>query len=248
METIIKNIHLLKSVVDEQSIERLEHGALQYRRFARITFKIIYFKDNTLTIEVRQDKSPAENYLKAAEMIRKTKELFSNIVPMSVKINVNAIPYQDPIVEIVTPEYIRHFMTENKIKVKNLADATGVDATNISAWMNGVRDMSQPVKAMFYYYFRDLEKSKALVEKSNALKEVRDIKTRSSVETYFSELNKTIDAYHVRNTDIGDSIIKTAVLSSVSKLLKDNGLDANPDLRELVIKLILNSTSSQTKK
>lgn len=158
METIIKNIHLLRSILSESAIERLEEGALQFRRFARITFKIIYFKDDTLTIEVRQDKSPAENYLSAADLISRTKDLFSShILPMNIKVNVNATPFREPIVEIVTPEYIRHFMTVYKVKVKELALDTGVDATNISAWMNGVREMSQPVKAMFYYYFESAQ-------------------------------------------------------------------------------------------
>lgn len=35
---------------------------------------------------------------------------------------------------------------------KDIMDETGIDKSNVSAWVNGTRTMSQPVRAMFYYY------------------------------------------------------------------------------------------------
>lgn len=153
METIIKNIHLLKSHLTEDQLSTLEHGASLHRRHARITFKILRFADNVLTVETRQDKSPAENYLDGKLLYQRTKELFkANNLPADIKLHINTIPYKPSPTEVVTPEYVRHFMTDLKIKAKDIAADTGLDKTNISAWVNGTREMSQIVKAMFYYY------------------------------------------------------------------------------------------------
>lgn len=159
METIIKNIHNLVPFITENQLEKLEEGALQYRRFARISFKIVALghtpnKVLTITIEVRQDKSPSENYLKAAELHQRAKDLFKPYLPEDVLFYSNALPYVESPTEKVTPEYLRHFMTEYKIRIKDIVADTGLDKSNVSAWVNGTRDMSQIVKAMFYYYFR----------------------------------------------------------------------------------------------
>jgi DNA-binding Xre family transcriptional regulator len=44
-------------------------------------------------------------------------------------------------------------MLKKGVKFNDLVTDTGLDKTNISAWVNGKRDMSQIVKAMFYFYF-----------------------------------------------------------------------------------------------
>lgn len=150
METIIKNIHLI-SQLDDLTLEKLTHGALQHQKFSRIVFKILSVDDKSIKIQTSQNKSPHENYADEKTLVERTKELFSRFLP-DLKIIVNAAPYKENPTAQVTPEYIRHAMTENQIKVKDIVADTGIDKTNISAWVNGTRDMSQPVKAMFYYY------------------------------------------------------------------------------------------------
>ncbi|ACT96718.1 hypothetical protein [Dyadobacter fermentans] len=158
METIIKNIHLLKNRLSESQLNDLEHGALLHRRHARITFKIVRFTDDVLTVETRQEKSPAGNYLDGKTLYQRTKELFqSNNLPGGVKIHVNTIPYVPAPAQDVSPEFIRHYMTELKIKVRDIENETGLDSTNISAWINGTREMSNIVRAMFYYYIKHKE-------------------------------------------------------------------------------------------
>lgn len=53
----------------------------------------------------------------------------------------------------ITPDYIREKMFELRLKQVDLVGLTGCDKTNINAWVNGTRGMSQPVKAMFHYCF-----------------------------------------------------------------------------------------------
>lgn len=153
METIVKNIHLIKELTTPESISKLEIGALQYRKFARITFKVISVAEKALHIQTVQTKSPHENHADEHLLILRTKELFSHFFP-EYEIVVTAIPYQPNPTEQVTPEYIREAMTSYDIKVKDIVEETGIDKSNVSAWVNGTRTMSQPVRAMFYYYIR----------------------------------------------------------------------------------------------
>jgi len=53
----------------------------------------------------------------------------------------------------VTPAWIRNQMETADIQVKKIVMDTGVGQTNISQWIHGRRNMSKPVKAMFYFYF-----------------------------------------------------------------------------------------------
>jgi hypothetical protein len=152
METIVKNFHLLNGILSEENLDLLTHGALQYRKFARISFKILSVSDGTIKVQTVQGKTPQGNFADEETLIQRTKELFGKFLP-NYKIIVNATEYRESPAEQVTPEFIRHNMTELKIKVKDLVSDTGIDRANIAAWMNGNRDMSQPVKALLYYYF-----------------------------------------------------------------------------------------------
>ncbi|MBO9617343.1 MAG: hypothetical protein J7619_31970 [Dyadobacter sp.] len=152
METIVKNVHLLNGLLSEETLKLLSHGALQYRKFARISFKVLSVDDTTIKVQTVQSKSPHENYADESTLVDRTKDLFSRFLPDH-RIIVNPSVYRESPAEKVTPEFIRHNMTELSIKVKELVADTGIDRANIAAWMNGNREMSQPVKAMFYYYF-----------------------------------------------------------------------------------------------
>ncbi|WP_353719768.1 hypothetical protein [Dyadobacter sp. 676] len=151
METIVKNIHLIKNLTTPENIAKLEAGALQHRKFSRITFKILSRESNKLVIQTVQTKSPHENYADEETLIQRTRELFLKFFP-DYEIVVNASIYQENPTQQVTPEYIREAMTNYHIKVKDIVDDTGIDKSNVSAWVNGTRAMSQPVRAMFYYY------------------------------------------------------------------------------------------------
>lgn len=151
MEPIIKNIHLIKDLTTSENIGKLEVGALQHRKFARITFKVLSARGSILEIQTIQTKSPHENHADEDLLILRTKELFSHFFP-EYEIVVTAIPYQANPTQQVTPEYIREAMTSYDIKVKDIVEETGIDKSNVSAWVNGTRTMSQPVRAMFYYY------------------------------------------------------------------------------------------------
>lgn len=144
----IKNIEALG--LSEPDTAKLQAGAAQHLRFSRIAFKVLGREGDTWAIRTTQDKSPASNYAPLKELVSITKAMFE---PTIGPVHVKAIAYHEPAPNAVTPEWLQNKMTTTGCKVKDLVTDTGIDKANISAWINGVRPMSQPVKAMFYYYF-----------------------------------------------------------------------------------------------
>jgi hypothetical protein len=149
----IKNLHKIVNLFeDESSIDKVETGAALHRRMSNIEFKILSVSDNDIVVQVAQGKHLSGNYADQKTLAQRGKELFKPFFP-TYDIHVHATEYFEPATSAVTPEWINKQMTDHGIKLKDLVKETGIDKTNLSAWINGLREMSQPVKAMFYFFF-----------------------------------------------------------------------------------------------
>ena len=155
-DLLVKHIEDKKKL--EEQVEKLENLALQYQRYARISFKVIAIdeKDKLLFLSVRQGKSPHENYAEATELMIKGKELFAPFF-VGYTIRVSPEPYQNSPVEIVNPEWVQKNMNKYKVGNKQMVEDFGISKAEISAMVNGHTVMSQRSKAMFYYYFKTKE-------------------------------------------------------------------------------------------
>lgn len=146
----LKNIHLLE--ISEKDKARLEHGAALHKRMSNIEFKILEITDKSIAIRVSQGKHMSENYADNKTLVTRTRELFEPFFP-DLKIQPQAIPYEPNPVTKIDNKWVLKQMELFGIRVTDIVHDTGVNKTNISAWANGTRPMSQPVKAMFYHYF-----------------------------------------------------------------------------------------------
>jgi hypothetical protein len=148
-------MHKLERYLREDTAmeKKLDAGAELHLRHARIEFKILDVKPDSITVRVTQGKSPSENYLSSKELSDRAKDLFGQFFP-GMDIRARAIPYVVPTVEVVSPEWIQNRMKEKEIDNKTIVEMTGVDKANISNWVSGKRTMSQPVKAMFYFMLK----------------------------------------------------------------------------------------------
>ena len=152
----IKNIHLLTLTEAERA--KLEYGASMHQRMSNIIFKVLKVTEKAVTIRVQQGKHLSENYADQKRLVDLTKELFQKFI-LDKEIHPEAIEYSANPITTINSLWIKQEMTMLDIGVKDIVALTGVDKTNISAWANGTRPMSQPVKAMFYYYFTYLKLS-----------------------------------------------------------------------------------------
>jgi hypothetical protein len=147
----LKNIHYLD--LPDKDKENLNKSAGLYAANSNITFKVLKVDGKELVVEVRQGKNQKDKYLDTSELIDRAKKLFNHFYPDH-DVHVRPKPYQRPPADNVTPDWIQKRMNDRGISLKQIEGATGVDKTNLSAWINGKRPMSQPVKAMFYFMLK----------------------------------------------------------------------------------------------
>lgn len=147
--TVVKNIHKLG--LSDQDRGTLEAGALLHQRYSNITFKVISADEKELKVQTVQGKHLSENYADVKTLVARTKELFSKF--FSGKIHVHPNVYVENQISLIDGDWVRNRMESLGVKVVDIQKDTGISKANISAWAGGLRPMSQPVKAMFYYYF-----------------------------------------------------------------------------------------------
>ncbi|WP_138485409.1 helix-turn-helix domain-containing protein [Dyadobacter bucti] len=165
---------------------------------------------------------------------QEAKHLFTSFLqPLGVEININPIPYFESPVEVVTDAYLRHKMVEHKKRLKDLVHDTGIDKSNLSAWINGIREMSQPVKAMFYSYFESLNRKVTYSSEQHGpdsnLGQMSIRLARGLTEHYNSEVKVTpfvrfpdscVFLFYVENLDITNHFPLT--LKAVDELINDS--------------------------
>jgi len=152
MSTIL-NIEKLQDIIDETAINRLDAGAAVHKKQSAIEFNILSVEDNVLTVATEQGKTSSGKYANLKTLVKRTHEVFDSFLPSSIKLEVQPTEYLESPAATVTPEWINKKMLEKEIRIKQIAFDTGIDRTDLSAWINGLRPMSQIVKALFYYYF-----------------------------------------------------------------------------------------------
>jgi hypothetical protein len=149
--SLIKNLRLL-SGHSQEDLTMMEHAAVTHQRFSNITFKIIEVSDKKVIIRATQGKNPAGNYFSQKRLVEIVHETFDRFFPGKT-MNVHAVPFQESPVTIVTAEWIRAQMLSTGTKLKKIASDTGIDYSYLSSITSGSEPLSQPMKAMFYYYF-----------------------------------------------------------------------------------------------
>lgn len=146
----IKNIHL---ITDDQIRQELEDRALLHQRHARIEFKVVSLCDKEITIRITQGDNPNGNFADKKRLIEIAKETFSPYFP-DYKIFVHATPYKEPVISIVSPEWLQKSKRELNISQKEICKDLGLSKSDVSVAISGLRPMSNRTKAMFYYYFK----------------------------------------------------------------------------------------------
>lgn len=157
MKSVVKNVHRFEGLLSDEAYKSLNIKARQYYNQFNISFKILELNtvDQYLLVETRQGKNPNDQYCDEKNLIDKTQSTFSDLFP-DYKIICRTKIYHKPPVDEVTPKWLQETMTKKRISSKQIRELTGIDKSNISSWINGGRPMSQPVKSMFYFMFKEL--------------------------------------------------------------------------------------------
>lgn len=145
------NFDLVYDLLSADAVALLEARAAAHLRFSSIDFKELEASADKIVLRIRQGKSHAANYFDNKRLSEIGKELFEGIT--DVKIITRPLPYQPAPTDVVTAKWIAAQMEQRSIKIKDLAQALGIDPNTVSAYKNGLKPLTAPVKAAFYYYF-----------------------------------------------------------------------------------------------
>lgn len=146
------SINILKEFLSNDQYEDLHDKLDLQSRFNSIEFDIIRINDESVLIRTTQDKSFTGVYFDNKRLYEITLETFKEILEPR-QVQVHTFPNLVSPCDKITSDFVMATMGRFKIKNKEFETAFGVHKTTISAWANGLKPMSQPVKAMFYYYF-----------------------------------------------------------------------------------------------
>ena len=152
----MKGIEKLEAIAPEQK-KLLETSELNYKRFARIYFEVLSYDGNGVIVKTWQMENPAEKYLSSKELIDRARDVFTVVVPES-KIHVRPVPYKKDDLKNLTVQSINAKIEELGLKPKDLVKLLDIDKSSLSLILSGERELSKANKAMFYYFFKSLEK------------------------------------------------------------------------------------------
>ena len=153
----MKGIELLTFLTTEKR-KLLEASATNYKRFARVYFRILEFSNNTLIVKVWQLENPAERYLTSKELISRTKEVFgSDILPPEVNLHIRSISFEKNDLQNFTVEKIEAQMEKFGLQPKDLAKLLDIDKSSLSLMLSKNRELTRSGRAMFYYLFKSFE-------------------------------------------------------------------------------------------
>jgi len=189
MGNLIKGVAKLQGTATLEKLQKLEFSAKLHKQHSNIDFKILSVHEFEVVIEVRQRKAPNGIHFEANRLIEIAKEWLDPYVSQIV--HARPRPYTVPIVDMVDSEWILKKMHQLRVPLKVICIETGVDKTTMSAYINGLKPLSQTVKSMFFYYFGLKEIGGLFESKYNST---------SGASTYFLNVipNSIIEEYRIK--------------------------------------------------
>lgn len=148
----MKNISELKKLVSDEQFIVLQHKLLLHRRHASIEFKMLRLEKDQAVIRVSQDQSFIGNYTDSKRLIEIVHETFDDLLAPK-KIIARAVPFIPCEADSINKVYIQDLMKQYDLKSRDLESDLGIHKTRISEWLSGKRELTKPVRNMFYWYF-----------------------------------------------------------------------------------------------
>lgn len=147
----IKNLQKLEGIMNANDLALMEMAAKEHRKYSNITFKILQADDKEVIIQVDQGRSAAGNYQTAKRLISIVHETYDRFFKGK-KVHVRPNPYKQPDCNQVAPEWVAKQMSAAGLKLKNIADETGLDYGNLSDIVTGKVPISPLMKVALWYY------------------------------------------------------------------------------------------------
>jgi hypothetical protein len=151
----ISGIDILNQQLTQQQIDHLQKSANVHKLQSNIEFSVLKVEDGILQILVQQGEKPSGNYANRATLVKRAQEVFAKWMP-AYQIHVIVEEFRPSVTTMVNPAWLERMMQEKEVRIKQIAFDTGLDRESIAGWVSGKKNMSQIVKAMFYFYFSSM--------------------------------------------------------------------------------------------
>ncbi len=183
MDGVIVPSFYLKMKIKIMSTTRFDKAIELHKRHSRIYFSEVRENEQELVVAVRQTRAPNGVYLDRKQLEEISREVYALKPDFNKKLIVNTAPYSEAPSEIVSPEWVQDQMNRRKLGLKGIVEATGISKSDLSAMINGHKEMGIRTKGLFYYFFKSLDIMPAIDnESANKIKELEQVVSSLSVE------------------------------------------------------------------
>jgi len=146
----IKNIEILADIIKVEDLEWLESAADFHINHSHIILEVISVNNPDVNIKAEQQWNILEKYTDVDTLTERVRGLFEKVLT-GYNLCVEAVPFGELNLDIVTMDWIRHKMTVHNTTVNDLSNATGIPSSKFVKWINNEATLSKTVKSMFYY-------------------------------------------------------------------------------------------------
>jgi hypothetical protein len=150
--SVITGIKVLDGMFSEEQVKQLETAASVHLAQSNIEFSILQAEQDIIHVEVAQNATRSGKYATEATLIKRAHEVFDKVLP-GIKLEIEPSTHMPSPTSVVNPSWLEMKMKAKGLRIKQIAFDTGIDREIIADWVAGKRNMSQIVKAMFYFYF-----------------------------------------------------------------------------------------------
>lgn len=132
-----------------------------YKRLG-IYIKPVKLDGHTLYVQVEQKKYINDKVLSAAELIDRSKEVFKNKLADNIKLIVSPIFANQDELRSVNADYVNKRLKEYHLKDSHLVKYLDLDKSTISLLVEGKKTFTKPLRAAFYYFFKNYDLKQAV--------------------------------------------------------------------------------------
>jgi hypothetical protein len=150
--SVITGIKVLNGLFSVEQVQLLETAAAVHLAQSNIEFSILQAEHDILHVEVAQNATRSGKYATEATLVKRTHEVFDKVLP-GIKLEIEPSTHMPSPTSVVNPAWLEMKMKAKGVRIKQIAFDTGIERESIADWVAGKRNMSQIVKAMFYFYF-----------------------------------------------------------------------------------------------
>ena len=156
----LENKQLLDNLLSAAELQALERRVLECGKEFDVYFKLVDIGEQALEVRVTQGRRQAEAGFTGKQLADLAKQLFAPFFP-GWQIDAGAVVATNIACNVVTPAWIVLQLQKYRVRLHTISKETGIPDNVLRNILHGKGKLTQPLKAMFWYYFRvrELESS-----------------------------------------------------------------------------------------